>query len=59
MNPTPPTQTPIKALESKIDYPDSCPHDEHDHGICLSCGEDINSKLVMQAENMIDAKQDR
>jgi Fe2+ or Zn2+ uptake regulation protein len=29
---------------------EECPHDEHDHGICLDCGEDIMDKLISQAE---------
>lgn len=36
-----------------------CPHDEHDHGICLDCGEDIHDSLVERAENISDARQDR
>lgn len=27
-----------------------CPHDEHDHGICLYCGMDITQDLVAKAE---------
>lgn len=27
-----------------------CPHDEHDHGICLSCGKDRTDDLVCAAE---------
>ena len=46
-----------KCIETKEDEP--CPHDEHDHGICLSCGEDITDDLVGQAENASDARQDR
>jgi hypothetical protein len=26
-------------------------HDEHDHGICLDCGEDIMDRLIMKAES--------
>lgn len=36
-----------------------CPHDEHDHGICLSCGKDINDDLVGRAEAWADAREDR
>ena len=38
---------------------EQCPHDEHDHGICLDCGKDITDDLVAQAENASDARQDR
>lgn len=27
-----------------------CPHDEHDHGICLYCGMDVTQDLVARAE---------
>ena len=36
-----------------------CPHDEHDHGICLDCGKDITDDLVASAEAASDARQDR
>jgi Fe2+ or Zn2+ uptake regulation protein len=36
-----------------------CTHDEHDHGICLDCGEDITQELVSKAEAAADAAQDR
>jgi hypothetical protein len=39
--------------------PACCPHDEHDHGICLSCEADIFNDLVEQAEAAADAAQDR
>jgi hypothetical protein len=29
---------------------EECMHDEHDHGFCLDCGEDIMDKLIGQAE---------
>jgi hypothetical protein len=29
---------------------EECDHDEHDHGICLACGEDITDTLVGEAE---------
>jgi len=29
---------------------ETCPHDEHDHGICLDCGKDILDDLVCAAE---------
>lgn len=31
-----------------------CPHDEHDHGICLDCSKDIFDDLVGRAESMRD-----
>ena len=37
-----------KAVEKSKE--EECPHDDHDHGICLDCGEDITDRLVMQAE---------
>lgn len=33
-----------------IDNGDPCLHDEHDHGYCLDCGEDITDSLVGTAE---------
>lgn len=38
---------------------DECPHDEHDHGICLDCGKDIFDDLVGAAEMARDAAEDR
>lgn len=38
---------------------DECPHDEHDHGICLDCGKDIMDDLVDAAEMARDAAEDR
>jgi hypothetical protein len=32
------------------DEAEDCTHDEHDHGICLACGEDITDTLVGKAE---------
>ena len=29
---------------------EECMHDEHDHGYCIDCGEDINDSLVGAAE---------
>ena len=31
-------------------YQEECPHDEHDHGICLDCGKDIWDDLIDRAE---------
>jgi hypothetical protein len=50
--------TPINAAANLRDEED-CPHDEHDHGICLSCGKDITQDLVAKAEAASDAAQDR
>ena len=36
-----------------------CPHDEHDHGICLCCEKDILNDLVARAEARADSFQDR
>ncbi len=38
---------------------DECPHDEHDHGICLDCGKDITDDLVAAAEFAADCREDR
>jgi hypothetical protein len=38
---------------------DDCPHDEHDHGICLSCAKDINDDMQGEAEHRADCSQDR
>jgi Fe2+ or Zn2+ uptake regulation protein len=40
-------------------YEDECPHDEHDHGICLECGKDIMDDLVGRAEMLRDEMEDR
>lgn len=41
------------------DVMDDCPHDEHDHGICLECGKDIWDDIVGAAEMACDAMEDR
>lgn len=33
---------------------DECPHDEHDHYICLDCGKDIMDDLISRADMMRD-----
>lgn len=38
---------------------DCCPHDELDHGICLSCGRDCFDDLVDRAEFLRDCAEDR
>ena len=40
-----------KAQETEpCENAEPCEHGEHDHGICLDCGEDITQDLVMAAE---------
>lgn len=36
-----------------------CPHDEHDHGICLDCGLDITDDLIAKAEFNAECREDR
>lgn len=48
-----------KAAQAKREEQDECPHDEHDHGICLDCGKDIMDDLVDAAESAADAREDR
>jgi hypothetical protein len=43
-----------KARRQKQEDQDECPHDEHDHGICLDCGKDIFDDLVGRAEYLRD-----
>ena len=38
---------------------DDCQHLEHDSGFCLDCGKNITDTLVMKAESVVDAIQDR
>lgn len=38
---------------------DECPHDEHDHYICLDCGKDIMDDVIAAAELRADSMQDR
>jgi hypothetical protein len=33
---------------------EECPHEEHDHGICLDCGKDIMDDLIGRAELLED-----
>lgn len=35
---------------------EQCPHDEHDHGICLDCGKDIWEDIVGAAEMRRDCQ---
>jgi Fe2+ or Zn2+ uptake regulation protein len=51
--------TQSRRQKTLIEEENDCPHDEHDHGICLDCGKDITDALVEQAENASDARQDR
>lgn len=32
------------------DDQENCPHDEHDHGICLDCEKDLTDSLAGRAE---------
>jgi hypothetical protein len=43
----------------ELEYQEECPHDEHDHGICIDCGKDIMDDLIGRAEMMRDAAEDR
>ena len=36
------------------DDDEECQHDEHDHGYCLDCGEDIMNNLVGQCEDSLN-----
>ncbi len=40
---------PVELLDDDV-LEDECSHDEHDHGICLDCGEDIMDSLMAKAE---------
>jgi hypothetical protein len=33
---------------------EECPHDEHDHGICLDCGKDVFDTLLDRADYFED-----
>lgn len=35
---------------------DCCPHDEHDHGICMDCGKDRTDDLVGAAESYFEGE---
>jgi hypothetical protein len=48
-----------KERREREEYQAECPHDEHDHGICLDCGLDIMDDLIGRAEMMRDANEDR
>jgi hypothetical protein len=39
-----------RAIQKQKEYQDECPHDEHDHGICLDCGKDVWDDVVASAE---------
>lgn len=49
----------IENTKHEEEEEEECPHDEHDHGICLECGEDIHDQLIAQAEYLMDSIQDR
>jgi hypothetical protein len=38
---------------------EECSHDEHDHGICLSCGKDVWDDVVAAAEFRAECLEDR
>lgn len=37
-----------------VEDEDECPHDEHDHYICLDCGKDIMDTLIDRADMLGD-----
>jgi len=43
-----------KAAKARREQEEECPHDEHDHGICLDCGKDIMDDLIGRAELLRD-----
>jgi len=43
-----------KKAKEQSELEEECPHDEHDHGICLDCGKDILDNLIDRAEMMRD-----
>lgn len=43
-----------KAAKEQRELEEECPHDEHDHGICLNCGKDVLDTLIDRAEMMRD-----
>ena len=43
-----------KKAKAEQRYQDECPHDEHDHGVCLDCGKDVFDDLVGRAELLRD-----
>lgn len=43
-----------KKAKEQRELQEECPHDEHDHGICLDCGKDIMDDLIDRAEMMRD-----
>lgn len=49
-----------RAEYDAAEHPDEpCPHDELDHGICLSCGADCFDDVITAAEYASDIAQDR
>ncbi len=50
--------TPAEAAAFRAEQ-EQCPHDEHDHGICLDCGENIWDDVVAAAEFRADCNEDR
>jgi hypothetical protein len=43
-----------RVMRAKEQEQEECPHDEHDHGICLDCGKDIMDDLIGRAELLED-----
>lgn len=39
------------------DCQECCPHDEHDHGICLDCEKDILDDLIRDAEDAFEREE--
>lgn len=39
-----------KKAKEEREYQEECPHDEHDHYICLDCGKDILDDKIGEAE---------
>jgi hypothetical protein len=47
----------MRATGTRVTDPedeDECPHDEHDHYICLDCGKDIMDELIARADLLRD-----
>lgn len=39
-----------------VNCQECCPHDDHDHGICLDCEKDLNYTLIDRAESMYESE---
>jgi hypothetical protein len=40
--------------EKRREEQEECPHDDHEHGVCIECGKDIMDDLIGRAEMMRD-----